>query len=80
MLLLFLDTGIRANEALGLTSKDFYYEQKMIKIPAPLAKNTIARILPLSKKTAKMIHTLIKENRIFEDTDYIFFIQLRRKN
>ncbi|CAM3912897.1 hypothetical protein GCM10009865_54380 [Aeromicrobium ponti] len=72
MLLLFLDTGIRANEALGLTSKDFDYEQKIIKIPATLAKNTIARILPLSKKTAKMIHTLIKENSIFEDTEYIF--------
>ncbi|PLS04781.1 hypothetical protein CVD27_11025 [Neobacillus cucumis] len=29
-------------------------------------------MLPLSKKTAKSLNTLIKENSIFEDTDYIF--------
>jgi integrase/recombinase XerD len=72
LLLLFLDTGIRLNEALGLTSKNFDYDQKIIKVPAPLAKNTKARILPLSKKTAKMIQILIKENSIFEDTEYLF--------
>jgi integrase/recombinase XerD len=71
-MLLFLDTGIRCNEALGLRNQDFDYEQKIIKVPAPLAKNTHARILRLSKKTAKAINTLIKENSIFEDTDYIF--------
>ncbi|WP_043929823.1 tyrosine-type recombinase/integrase [Bacillus sp. EB01] len=72
LMLLFLDTGIRANEALGLTISDFYSEQKMIRVPAPLAKNTSARILPLSKRTAKMIQTLIKENSVFEDTEHLF--------
>lgn len=71
-MLLFLDTGIRSNEALSLREKDFDYEQKVIKVPAPFAKNTRARILPVSKQTAKAISTLIKENSIFEDTDYIF--------
>ncbi|MGG1676690.1 tyrosine-type recombinase/integrase [Neobacillus sp. NRS-1170] len=72
LMLLFLDTGIRCNEALGLKKKDFDYEQKIIKVPAPLAKNGHARILPLSKKTAKALNTLIKENSIFENSDFIF--------
>ncbi|MCM2535134.1 tyrosine-type recombinase/integrase [Neobacillus pocheonensis] len=72
LMLLFLDTGIRCSEALGLTKKNFDYEQKTIKVQAGLAKNTHARILPLSKKTAKALNTLIKENGIFEDIDYIF--------
>jgi integrase/recombinase XerD len=72
LMLLFLDTGIRSNEALGLKKKDFDYEQKIIKVPAPLAKNTHARMLPLSKKTAKALNTLLKENRIFENIDFIF--------
>jgi integrase/recombinase XerD len=41
-------------------------------VPAELAKNTHARILPLSKKTAKSLNILIKENSVFEDTDFIF--------
>ncbi|WP_404331583.1 tyrosine-type recombinase/integrase [Mesobacillus maritimus] len=72
LMLLFLDTGIRCNEALGLTKKDFDYEQKVIKVPAYLAKNKNARILPLSKKTAKALSILIKENSVFEDIDIIF--------
>jgi integrase/recombinase XerD len=72
LMLLFLDTGIRCNEALGLKKKDFDYEQKIIKVPAPLAKNTHARILPLSKRTAKALNTLLKENSIFENSDIIF--------
>ncbi|OLS39176.1 tyrosine-type recombinase/integrase [Bacillus sp. MRMR6] len=51
---------------------DFDYEQKIIKVPAYLAKNTNARILPLSKKIAKALNMLIKENRVFDDIDFIF--------
>ena len=71
-MLLFLDTGIRCNEALGLKSKDFDYEQKMVKVPASLAKDKNARLLPLSKQTAKALNMLIKENSAFkEQCDYI---------
>ncbi|MFF2449774.1 tyrosine-type recombinase/integrase [Neobacillus sp. NPDC058068] len=72
-MLLFLDTGIRCNEALGLRKKDFDYEQKIIKVPAPLAKNPHARILPLSQKTAKALNTLLKENSIFKKVILSFY-------
>jgi integrase/recombinase XerD len=72
LILIFLDTGIRCSEALGLTKKDFNYEEKVIKVPASLAKNKNARILPLSKKSAKALSILIKENSVFEDNSLIF--------
>ncbi|RXT03551.1 tyrosine-type recombinase/integrase [Ammoniphilus sp. CFH 90114] len=62
LMILLLDTGIRVKEALNLTIDNFDYEQKTLTVPASVAKNNNARILPLSKKTAKLINTLIKEN------------------
>ncbi|MEH7121560.1 tyrosine-type recombinase/integrase [Neobacillus vireti] len=79
LMLLFLDSGIRCNEALGLKIKDFNYDQGIIKVPASLAKNTHARILPISKKTAKSLKTLIKENSVFESQDYIFLSNYGQK-
>ncbi len=74
IMVLMLDTGIRIREAVELKEEYFDYEQKMIKVPAAIAKNNKARVLPLSKKTAKLIQTLIKENRamIFHHIDNIF--------
>jgi integrase/recombinase XerD len=73
IMLLLLDTGIRSSEALGLITKNFNYEQKTLYVSASIAKNKQARLLPLSKKTAKSISVLIKENSIIEpNTDHIF--------
>jgi integrase/recombinase XerD len=66
LMLTFLDTGIRCNEALNLCNKDFNFEQKILKIPASIAKNTKSSIVPLSIKTAKLINILLKENKVFE--------------
>ena len=80
LMLLFLDTGIRCNEALGLKSREFDYEQKIIKVPASLAKNKNARLLPLSKQTAKALNMLVKENGAFEEQcDYIFLSNYGQK-
>jgi integrase/recombinase XerD len=73
LMILMLDTGIRVSEALGLTIQSFNYEQKTILVPASVAKNKKDRILPLSKKTAKIINILIKENSALKERcDNIF--------
>ncbi|MFJ5713166.1 hypothetical protein [Neobacillus sp. NPDC093127] len=53
-MLLFLDTGMRCNEALGLRKKDFDYEQKIIKVPAPLAKNHTQEFYLYPKKPRRL--------------------------
>jgi integrase/recombinase XerD len=72
LMILFMDTGIRIKEALGVERKDFDYIQKTLTVPSYLAKNNKTRILPLSHHTAKLMNTLIKENSLFEGATNIF--------
>lgn len=62
-----------------MKTKDFDFEQRVITVPAALAKNTHARILPLSNKTAKAIKMLIKEISVFKGQDFIFCPILTKK-
>ncbi|WCK54742.1 tyrosine-type recombinase/integrase [Aneurinibacillus sp. Ricciae_BoGa-3] len=80
LMLFMLDTGIRVREALNLQANNFSYEQKTIIVPAHVAKNNQARILPLSQRTAKCIKLLIKEDTIFEDVAEIFFLLIMEKS
>jgi integrase/recombinase XerD len=69
---LLLDGMMRISEALGLRIKDFDFTAKSVTIPAPIAKNRKARILPLKNSTVKLIKELVEENRADFDSDYIF--------
>jgi integrase/recombinase XerD len=70
---LFLDTGIRCSEALGLIVDNFDAENKTIVVPGAIAKNNNGRLLPLSKKTSRLIQTLIKENTLIgTECEHIF--------
>lgn len=73
LMVVMLDTGIRVGEAVQLKEEHFNFEQKILKVPASIAKNKKYRELPLSKKTAKLLKTLTKENNmIINHMDHLF--------
>ncbi|ALS23393.1 tyrosine-type recombinase/integrase [Paenibacillus naphthalenovorans] len=63
LLTLLFDTGLRINEALNLTVDDLNIANKTITVRASVAKNGKSRVVPMSKRTAELLATLIEENR-----------------
>lgn len=58
-MLVILDCGVRINELLNVSIVDYDNRNKTIRIGGETAKTRVARILPISMKTAKHLERLI---------------------
>ncbi|MFC0235516.1 tyrosine-type recombinase/integrase [Fictibacillus phosphorivorans] len=67
---LALDSFGRVNEILSLSKSDIDFDCRTVIFTQ--TKNRKIRMLPITKKTCKLIKELIEENEDFGDTDYIF--------
>ena len=77
LLHLLIDGMFRINEALLLASSDIDHVNKTIIIRSDHAKSRKARIVPLSKKTYRLLIQLIEENETFEgEVDDLIFLSL----
>ena len=65
-----LDSFGRISEVLAIQKSDIDFEQQCITFTK--TKNKKIRIVPISKKTAKLLTELIAENEEEWDTDYVF--------
>ena len=72
LMTLLADTGLRVNEALGLTTSLFDFKGRCIYLPASMNKNRKVRIVPVSHDVIRMILELVNENKTYFDTDYVF--------
>lgn len=72
LMIYLLDGMCRISEALGLKISDFDYATRTVSIPASIAKNRKARIIPVQEQTARLLRELIAENKTDFDSDYIF--------
>lgn len=73
MCLLLLDTGLRIQEACGLTVERIDFRTLTLFVPSQVAKNRRNREVPLSKEVAKLLRELYEESvRYFGDTEFIF--------
>lgn len=62
LMIVLLDTGARIAELLAIAKLDFDPSRRKITIPANIAKNTHARVVPLSRETVKLVQELVSEN------------------
>ncbi|KQU22173.1 integrase [Bacillus sp. Leaf13] len=77
LLHVLVDCMFRINEALLLAPSDIDHVNKTIIIRSNNAKSRKARIVPLSKKTYRLLVQLIEENEAFTDeTDDLIFLSL----
>jgi integrase/recombinase XerD len=60
---LLFDTGLRINEALNLNVDDLNPYDKTITVPANIAKNGTARVVPLIGRTVEVLTALTQENQ-----------------
>ncbi len=71
--LLLLDTGLRIQEACGLTYERVDFRTLTLFVPSQVAKNRRNREVPISREVAKMLRELYEETlRYFGDTEFIF--------
>lgn len=63
LILLLLDTGLRINEAISLTSEEIDFQQLTITIPSQIAKNRKYREIPISREIAKRLRQLFDETQ-----------------
>lgn len=59
IMILMLDTGIRVTECMNLKIEDVDLSSRIILVRAESAKTRVARQLPISKKTCKLLRALI---------------------
>lgn len=71
LILLFLDTGIRVNEACNIMMSDIDKRNKLITVRSEVAKTREERVLPISTKTMKYLERLISVAENNEEL-YIF--------
>lgn len=71
LMVLFLDCGIRVSEAMNLKISDIDLKIGLLNVRAESAKTRVARQLPISSKTCKLLKELVK---IADDnkSEYIF--------
>lgn len=71
-ILLALDTGLRAGEMVSLNMKNFDFEIGVVKVDEEIAKNSKARIVPVSRKVLNLVQKLMYENKISFGSDHLF--------
>lgn len=71
LMTLLIDTMTRINEALSFKVSDVDFSNNTVTVRASVAKNRKTRIIPIQKRTAKLLRELIRENEDF-DNEYIF--------
>ncbi|WP_235550450.1 tyrosine-type recombinase/integrase [Paenibacillus sp. Soil750] len=62
-MVLLLDTGMRANELIGLKCDDIDLQSRLITLTGQQNKNRKPRIMPISHLSVKLLHQLVSENR-----------------
>ena len=74
LIYLLLDTGLRINEAVGLTSERIDYDRLVLYVPSRVAKNRRNREVPISVEVSKKLLELHSETSgYFGDSERIFF-------
>ena len=68
---LLLDSFLRINEALSLKVSDVDLEAGMVTVRGETSKNRKYRVVPVERRTARLLEELIRENAGF-DSEYIF--------
>ncbi|MCK6256801.1 tyrosine-type recombinase/integrase [Fictibacillus sp. KIGAM418] len=71
LLALLIDSMCRINEALNLKKTDIDFASSTINIRAEIAKSRKSRILPIQKRTARLLKELIEEVACF-NSEYVF--------
>lgn len=74
MMLVLCDTGLRIGELTHLKISDVDLRMRHITVRAEIAKTNAARILPVSKRTAKELEKLISFMNVSDD-DYLWLTQ-----
>ncbi|MGG4467242.1 tyrosine-type recombinase/integrase [Paenibacillus alvei] len=69
---LLLDSGLRANELLGLRVGDIDFKTRFITLPGERNKNRKPRMVPISTHVMKMLLQLVNENASHFKTDRVF--------
>ncbi|MBU8597300.1 tyrosine-type recombinase/integrase [Alkalihalobacillus clausii] len=69
---LLLDAMLRVSEATKLEKRDVDFRAGILTVRAEIAKNRKERIIPLSKKTLKLMRELIEENEEDFDSPFVF--------
>jgi integrase/recombinase XerD len=73
LVLLLLDTGLRINEAMSLTSEEVDFHQNSLLVPSAIAKNRKHREIPISREISKRLKLLLDETeQYFGDGCKIF--------
>ncbi|QOR66007.1 tyrosine-type recombinase/integrase [Cytobacillus suaedae] len=73
-----LDTLCRINEVLSLKKDDIDYTVLTISISPEIAKSRKGRVVPIQKRTARLIKELIAETDFF-DSEYVFLANFGEK-
>jgi integrase/recombinase XerD len=74
IMLTLLDTGLRISELFSLKVDDVDFEQLTLTVPWDKAKTRKTRTVPISKRTARLLAELIRENMDFgPQADYLFY-------
>lgn len=69
---LLLDSGLRANELIGLRAGDIDFKTRFITLSGDRNKNRKPRLVPISTHVVKMLLQLINENAAHFKTDRVF--------
>lgn len=69
---LLLDGMLRITEATHLQRNDIDHEKGFVIIRASIAKNRIARMVPVTKRTLRLLTELMKENDFTTSSQYVF--------
>jgi integrase/recombinase XerD len=72
LIMLAIDTGLRAGELVSLRTKNFDFEIGVVKLEEDIAKNSKARIVPVSRKVLNLVQKLMYENKISFGADFLF--------
>lgn len=75
LMLLLADGGFRIQEAIRLTLDLLDVKARCIQLPGWMNKNRKPRVIPLSQGTIRELLALIKRNRTYYDSDFIFLSQ-----
>lgn len=70
--ILLLDGMLRITEATHLQRNDIDFEKGFVIIRASIAKNRIARNVPITSRTLKLLSELMKENAYTVSSEYVF--------
>lgn len=71
-IMLALDSGLRAGEMVSLTTNNFDFEIGILKVEEEIAKNSKARIVPVSRKVLNLVQKMFYENNISFGSNHLF--------